>query len=1032
MNAIPLARILVVDDEAANMRALCATLRDHGYETAGFTTGEDALRALQEKPFDLLLSDLMMPGMDGVALLAAALKIDPQLVGILMTGKGTIETAVQAMQAGALDYILKPFKVSALLPVVARAVSVRRLRLENLELRNTVAIHELNQAIAHTLDPNILLDKIADAALAQFDADEASIMLLADDGGSLYIAAVRGERRDTLLGTRLPLGEGIAGWVAARREPLVLEGEVKDPRLASLRPRADIQSALSMPMITRNQLIGVLNVNCIKKRHAFTLGQIKVLSIFVNAAAAGIEAARLYEAERKADARYREVLHMAADGIISIDAEQRILVFNGGAEKFFGYRAEEVLGQPLEMLLPPEVVKAHRHHVQVFGQGPDQSRAMGAGGQRLLGRRKDGTLFNVEVGISRRAENGKMLCTAVVRDITRRVQNEDRIARLTRFYLVLSGVNSAIVRIADETALFSEVCRIAVEDGKFTSAWVGIYDANARDIVLVAGAGRGAHEGRHHIDPATPEGQGLTALAARENRIVWDNDVVARPDLGGAIRQDAIARGARAGAALPLVLDNAVRAVMVLASNTPDAFGEEELSLLRELAGDVSFALDHIAKTRQVDYLATHDQLTGLPNRTLFLDRLAQASATDKREMLAVVLFDVERFKHVNDTFGRQAGDALLRQLADRVRNVVEDRASLARVGGDIFALIYSNFGHAAAVAKVVQRRMDAVMADPFSVDGQVLHLAIRAGGAFFPADGADAETLFKNAEAALKRARAQHERVVFYTPELNARVAEQLALESKLRRALERDEFVLHYQPKVDLATGGIVGLEALIRWQDPETGLVPPMRFISLLEETGLILPVGRWAMREAVRAAAALRVKGPPPLRIAVNVSPIQLRQEDFVRSVEEAIAVAGGVPHGLDLEITESVIMHDIEANVRKLDELRGMGVELAIDDFGTGYSSLAYIARLPVGVIKIDRAFIRNLTDDANSESIVSLIISLTHALKRKVVAEGVETEEQANLLRLLKCDEFQGYLFSRPVPLEQIEILLQQNKSPPK
>ena len=1032
MNSAPLARILIVDDEAAQMRALCDTLRDQGYETAGFTTGDDALRALQEKQFDLLLTDLMMPGMDGVALLAAALKIDPQLVGILMTGMGTIETAVQAMKAGALDYILKPFKVSALLPVVARAVSVRRLRLENLELRNTVAIHELNQAIAHTLDPNVLLDKIADAALAQFEADEASIMLLADDGRSLTIAAVRGEGRETLLGTRLPIGEGIAGWVAARCEPLVLEGEVKDPRLAPLHPRAEIQSALSMPLITRNKLIGVININCTRKRRAFAVGQIKVLSIFTNAAAAGIEAARLYQDERKADARYREVLHMAADGIISIDEEQRIVVFNGGAEKLFGYRAEEALGKPLDMLLPEGTAEAHRHHLQAFGQGPDQSRTMGARDRRLFGRRKDGALLNIEVGISKRSEGGKTLCTAVVRDITLRVQQEDRIARLTRLYATLSGVNSAIVRIADETTLFSEICRIAVEDGKFTSVWVGIYDANAKDIVLVAGTGGGAKEGRYPLEPESPEGQGLPALAVLEKRMVWDNDLAARPDIGTALRKVAIAGGARAAAALPFVLDNTVRAVMVLNSDTPDAFGEDELSLLRELAGDVSFALDHIAKTRQVDYLATHDQLTGLPNRTLFLDRLAQAmaSAKDKGEMLAVVLTDVERFKHVNDTFGRQAGDALLREVANRLRNDVGAGATLARVGADVFAVIYSNFEQAAVVAKDVHGRMDIAMADPFSVDGQVLQLAVRAGVAFYPADGAEAETLFKNAEAALKRAKAQHERVVLYTPDLNARVAEQLGLESKLRRALERDQFILHYQPKVDLDTGKVVSLEALIRWQDPETGLVPPMRFISLLEETGLILQVGRWAMQEAVRTAAALRAKGLPPLRIAVNVSPIQLRQEDFVRAVEEVIAAAGGGAHGLDLEITESVIMHDIEANVRKLDELRSMGVELAIDDFGTGYSSLAYIARLPVGVIKIDRAFIRNLTEDANSNSIVSLIISLTHTLGRKVVAEGVETGEQAQLLRLLRCDQYQGYLFSKPVAAAEIERMLLSSPTP--
>ncbi|TAJ94045.1 MAG: EAL domain-containing protein [Gammaproteobacteria bacterium] len=1022
----PLARILIVDDEAAQMRALCDTLRDQGYETTGCATGEDALKALHGMQYDLLLTDLMMPGMDGVDLLAQAMKIDPQIVGILMTGMGTIETAVRAMQAGALDYIVKPFKVSVILPVLERALGIRRLRLENMELRNTVAFHELNQAIAYTLDPNVLLEKIASAALAQFEADEASIMLLTDDGRSLYVAAVQGGQRDTLLGARVPVGEGIAGWVAARLEPLVLEGEIKYPGQTPVHPRADIQSALSMPLIARNRLIGVINVSCIRKRRAFPIGQVNVLSIFTNAAAAGIEAARLYQDERKADARYREVLHMAADGIVSIDEEQRIVVFNDSAEKLFGYRANEVLGRPLDLLLPEAAAAAHRQHVPAFGKGPDQSREMGILGQRLFGRRKDGVLFHVEVGISKRPENGKLLYTAVVRDITQRVRHEDRIARLTRLYATLSDINSAIVRITDETMLFSEICRIAVECGKFTAAWIGTYDENASDIVLVTSAGNTPAKNRYHIDPKSPEDPGNTLIAIQEKRIVWDNDLAATLDRGTTLRKDAIALGARSGAILPFILNNAVRAVMFLNSDAQDAFGEEELALLHELAGDVSFALDHIIKSGQVKYLATHDQLTDLPNRALFMDLLAQSvsAAHAKGEMLAVVFTDIERFKLINDTFGRLAGDRLLRQIADRTKNIVRDHSGLARVGANSFAAIRGNFTQALDLAKTILHRIEMVFSEPFMVEGKLLNLSARCGVAIFPTDGANAETLFKNAETALKRSKSMLERVVFYTPDLNARMAEQLALENKLRKALEKDEFILHYQPKIDFATGRITGFEALIRWQDPVSGLVPPMRFIPLLEETGLILPVGRWAIAEAVRTIAALRAKGLPQVRIAVNVSPIQLRQTDFVRSVEEAIAVAGDGPHGLDLEITESMIMHDIEANIRTFNTLHSLGVELAIDDFGTGYSSLAYMARLPVDTIKIDRLFIRDLTDNENSRSVVSLIISLTHTLGRKAVAEGVETEAQARLLRQLNCDQYQGFLFSKPVAVTEIERLM--------
>jgi diguanylate cyclase (GGDEF)-like protein/PAS domain S-box-containing protein len=1025
MNSAAPARIMIVDDETAHQRALCDSLRDRGYETAGFGSGKAALAALREQQFDLLLTDLMMPGMDGVTLLVEALKLDPRIAGILMTGMGTIETAVQAMQAGAQDYILKPFKVSTLLPVVTRALNVRELKLENLELKSTVAIHELNQALAHTLDPNELLDKIADAAIAQFDADEASVMLADEDGNNLLIAAVRGAGREALLGTRIPVGAGIAGWVAAHHDPQILEGDVTDARLKPTYPRKDIQSALSIPMMSRNKLIGVLNINCLRHRGAFVAGQIKALSIFTNAAAAALEAARLHDAQRKADGRYREVLDMVADAIVSCDEELRIVVFNDAAEAIFGHAADDLLGQPLDVLLPDGIRQQHRGFVRNFGLGPEKMRAVNAP-RSLYGRRRDGTLFPIEAGISKRLENGKALYTAVVRDITQRLQQEERIARLTRLYAILSGINATIVRVKDEAAIYSEICRIATDKGEFNGALVGVLDDKTATMEIVASSG---------FDPATrslpipgeiPGDTGSLARSIRQNAVTWNNDIAACADIDPGYSR-LLGLDARSVAYLPFVAGDAVRAVMLIYASEPGAFGEEEFLLLRELAGDVSFALDHIAKTQHLEFLASHDPLTGLPNRALFMDRLAQAASAslERAAPLAVMLVDIDRFRLINDTFGRQGGDMLLRQLTERFRASIPERANLARVGPDIFATTHQSFTQASEIARSVGAGMDKVFSEPFIFDGQPVHLAARVGIAFFPTDGKDADTLIKNAEAALDRAKSRNEKMVMYTADLNARVAERLALESKLRGALERGEFLLHYQPKVDLGSGQVVGMEALLRWQDPETGLVPPDEFIGLLEEMGLILQVGSWVMQEATRTAAALRARGMN-VRIAVNVSPLQLRDANFVDTVAAAIAAGGKAPHGLDLEITESLIMHDISANARKLDEVRKMRVGLAIDDFGTGYSSLAYIARLPVEMIKIDRAFIRNLETDSDSAAIVQTIISLTHALKMKVIAEGVETEAQARILRRLRCDYYQGYLYSRPLPLAAIEQLLLQ------
>ena len=323
-----------------------------------------------------------------------------------------------------------------------------------------------------------------------------------------------------------------------------------------------------------------------------------------------------------------------------------------------------------------------------------------------------------------------------------------------------------------------------------------------------------------------------------------------------------------------------------------------------------------------------------------------------------------------------------------------------------------------------LEMRFGQVFGPPFPVAGAELRVSARIGIAVFPGDGADADALFRNAEAALKKAKATGERYLFFTQEMTARVADKLALENKLRQALERDEFVLHYQPKVDLAHRRIVGLEALIRWQSPELGVVPPGEFIPLLEETGLILQVGSWALTRAARdhrGWVEQKLKAP---RVAVNVSQIQLRQRDFVAIVEQAI-IEGVAPVGIDLEITESLVMQDVQPNIEKLKAVRALGIRIAIDDFGTGYSSLAYLSRLPVEPLKIDRTFIATMLDDPASATLVQTMISLAHSLSLKVVAEGVETEEQARLLRLLLCDEMQGYLVSRPLPGEQVAALLE-------
>jgi EAL domain-containing protein (putative c-di-GMP-specific phosphodiesterase class I) len=368
----------------------------------------------------------------------------------------------------------------------------------------------------------------------------------------------------------------------------------------------------------------------------------------------------------------------------------------------------------------------------------------------------------------------------------------------------------------------------------------------------------------------------------------------------------------------------------------------------------------------------------------------------------------------------------LLKAVAKRLGEEIRDEDSVARVGPNRFALAISHISNAAEGAQALESRNRGCFDRPFTLGSEELRISATAGVAMFPADADNAEALFANAEAALRKAKAQNIRFLFYGPDMNVRVADSLRLENRLRQALENGEMVLWYQPKVNLKTSKLAGFEALMRWQDPEAGLVPPARFIPVMEQTGLILEAGRWALLQVARDCRLWVTSGIQPPRVAVNVSQIQLRQTDFVATVVEAAEKTEEAGSALDLEITESVIMENVEAIIPKLQTLRELGVDISIDDFGTGYSSLAYIARLPIHALKIDRSFVVGMTQSEESLAIVKSVISLAHSLRLKVVAEGVEADAQTVLLNQLDCDEMQGYLLSRPVPPGEVPGLVRK------
>jgi diguanylate cyclase (GGDEF)-like protein/PAS domain S-box-containing protein len=619
----------------------------------------------------------------------------------------------------------------------------------------------------------------------------------------------------------------------------------------------------------------------------------------------------------------------------------------------------------------------------------------------------------------------------VARDITEQKLQELRIARLNRALAVMSGINAAIVRVRNRAELYREACRVAVEEGGFRLAWIGVPVGGEAKVEPAAWHGAGERYleevGRKIREVGLDEGLAGRALRSRCALVVHDVE----HDPRVLYRTEALAHGYRSIIVLPVLVSGSPACVFAIHAAEPDAFGAEEVRLFEEVAGDVGFALDHLEKVEKLDYLAFYDALTGLPNRSLCLERLDSEIRVARREnrLLALALLDLERFRAVNSAFGRDAGDAVLVELGRRLRAALGERSTLARLPPDRYAAAFYGARDAASAARAIESALAHCLSAPFRLGERELRIAAKCGVALFPGDAEEAEALLHRAELALGRAKEAGERIVFYASEMNARVAETFRLENELRAAVAERRFVLHYQPRVELASGRVTGLEALLRWQHPARGLVSPGEFIPVLEATGLIYEAGRWALERAALDCAAWRAKGHA-LRVSINVSQLQLRRAEFVEEVKAAFAQAGAAPHGMGVEITETMLMEEFEASIGKLRALRDLGVEIALDDFGTGYSSLACLGRLPLHAVKIDRSFVAEMTRSPEATAIVSTIISLARSLDFKVVAEGVEEEEQRRLLRLLRCDEIQGYLVSRPLPAEALEGLLAKQALP--
>ena len=614
--------------------------------------------------------------------------------------------------------------------------------------------------------------------------------------------------------------------------------------------------------------------------------------------------------------------------------------------------------------------------------------------------------------------------------------------RLARMFAALSATNEAMMRAATRVELCQRVCEAAVLGGNFTSAAIAFARPDGEVLEIMSAAGPAADRVRDlqlPLDDLHPERWGVGGIAFKSKRPCVTNDYLADTRLTywyGQIRRT----GTKSGAGWPLLKGDVPVGALLFLSSELGAFTSELIELMQRLADNVSFALgnfdridEKIEADKKIKYLATHDGLTGLANRAMFSQLLAASIETSRRHnrQFALLFIDLDRFKIINDTLGHSCGDVLLIEMAKRLSENVRSSDVVARLGGDEFVVILQEIDEVQEVMIVARKLLSSIM-KPLLLSGQECRVTGSIGVAMFPANGDDEETLTKNADMAMYLAKNEGKNDVrFFSPDLKTPLLERLMLETSLRHALDRNEFVLHYQPKRDLATGQVTGFEALLRWQHSDLGLLQPKQFMPLTEETGLVVQIGHWVLKTACRQNMIWQRAGLAPVSMAVNLSPKEFMHDGLLEHIDTALAESGMPAKFLQLEITESMVMQDVDRAVEVLFAIKSRGVRLAIDDFGTGYSSMAAIKQFPVDTLKIDRSFIRDLPQSGDEKAIADAIIRLGKALGLTIVAEGVETSDQETFLREHACHEMQGFLFSKAVSAEEVPPLLHYVVSPP-
>ncbi|MEI6305819.1 MAG: EAL domain-containing protein [Deltaproteobacteria bacterium] len=667
------------------------------------------------------------------------------------------------------------------------------------------------------------------------------------------------------------------------------------------------------------------------------------------------------------------VLQNLTEGVLLFDRHGLIISFNRSVLDIFGYSAEELKYKDIMSLLTKTDTTETGLGISNLINFDDGKSSLTV--KDLVGRRSDGTIFHMDISVSEINQGEISLFMGILRDTSELKKSEKELGLASKVFENMSeaiGVTDADNNYVSVNPAFTKITGYVEEE---------VIGKNPRIMAS------GKHEPLFY----------QKLWESINSNGYWQGEIWDRRKNG----------------------DVYPKWLSIVALK--DA--KDRLQNYIAVFSDIS---ERKAADERIHFMAHYDALTNLPNRVLLHDRLLQAlmSAPRRKTKVAILFLDLDRFKTINDTLGHSVGDLLLQSVAERLKSCVRTSDTVARLGGDEFLVVLPDLHDCDHAATVAQKIIDSI-SNHFLIRDIELHTSTSIGISLFPEDGVANEELIANADVAMYRAKESgRNNYQFFTPTMNNSSYERLTMENKLRRALERQEFVLYYQPQVNMATGRIIGSEALVRWQHPEMGLVPPGIFIPIVEESGLIVPIGEWVLREACRQNMAWQKEGLPPITVAVNLSAVQFHQKNLTEMVYEVLQSTGLSSSWLELEITESGIMQNSEASVNKLHELKQMGLKLSIDDFGTGYSSLSYLKKFPLDKLKIDQSFVRDITTNQDDAAIVGAIIGMAKSLKLRVIAEGVETRDHLNFLHANDCFEMQGYFFSKPVPADVFQRLV--------